>query len=216
MSTTATPQEHETSPVGEQPSPMEGIDILDEEGYPTPDALALITTWPGTPRELVEDLLRPIFEAYGGIQCAEHVRHTTGPNRPASSQAWYEVRLVTGGWSGCEDAISALEKGKFWFGWWQSSSRGGAYEFHIPTEFFDQPMGEWPRLPSAYERGQVTGTTALATALVPHLRETHAILAALEGPSIPRATAAFMRDRVETSLRIVEAAMSRTSQELPS
>lgn len=41
--------------------------------------------------------------------------------------------LATGGWSGCEDIIGALQKNYiFWGMCWQKSARGGAYWFKVP------------------------------------------------------------------------------------
>ncbi|MFA5247922.1 MAG: hypothetical protein WCX79_00615 [Candidatus Paceibacterota bacterium] len=44
-----------------------------------------------------------------------------------------ELELHTGGWSGNEEIISALEKNKvFWILYWQKTERGGHYYFNIP------------------------------------------------------------------------------------
>lgn len=41
--------------------------------------------------------------------------------------------LATGGWSGCEDVISALQDNiVFWGACWKQSNRGGLYKFTIP------------------------------------------------------------------------------------
>lgn len=44
------------------------------------------------------------------------------------------LELHTGGWSGNEMVIMALEKTFFWFFYWQKSERGGHYYFTIPKK----------------------------------------------------------------------------------
>jgi len=127
------------------------IEITDEHGYPTEPALDLISDWRGTPRSLVADLLEPIFHGYGSVMWGHRDSWKVGapgtggqPDTPTVNDLRVEMRLVTGGWSGNEDAIAALRRGMFWM-WWQSSTRGGAHEFEIPANFWDQPMIEWPQ-----------------------------------------------------------------------
>ena len=43
------------------------------------------------------------------------------------------LTLVTGGWSGNESIVSALEPTEFWLFYWQSSERGGRFVFKIPV-----------------------------------------------------------------------------------
>lgn len=115
------------------------VDLVDQDGYPTDAALNLIRTFTGTPRELVEDLLFWIFDAYGGVTVTDA---TDDYDRPVKA-----LRLVTGGWSGCEDATGALRETMFWFAWWQTSRRGGAFDFAIPAEQWETPMVLMPRRP---------------------------------------------------------------------
>ena len=42
------------------------------------------------------------------------------------------LELHTGGWSGNEDIITALEGTVFWLMYWEKSQRGGHYFFEIP------------------------------------------------------------------------------------
>ena len=44
------------------------------------------------------------------------------------------LELHTGGWSGNESIVNALETTFFWFFYWQKSVRGGHYYFKIPKE----------------------------------------------------------------------------------
>lgn len=45
-----------------------------------------------------------------------------------------KLMLATGGWSGCEDVMSALHNNvfMFWSVCWHQSDRGGLYKFRIP------------------------------------------------------------------------------------
>nr|WP_282580299.1 hypothetical protein [Nocardioides sp. InS609-2] len=113
------------------------IELVDGDGYPTDEATDLIRSWTGSPRVLVDDLLGPIFEGYGSLTVT---RVTDDYDQPAR-----RVRLATGGWSGCEDAIGDLKRTWFWFGWWESSRRGGAYEFVVPEKSWDEPMMAFPQ-----------------------------------------------------------------------
>lgn len=46
-----------------------------------------------------------------------------------------ELELHTGGWSGNESIIDALESNHlFWMSYWQASKRGGHYYFKIPMD----------------------------------------------------------------------------------
>lgn len=139
---------------------IEGLDeILDEHGYPTDEALDLIPRWTGTPQALVEDLLAPIFSGYG----ASLLKNSTDD----FGRSVKEIHLVTGGWSGCESAIGALDDGMFWFGYWRSSARGGRYVFEVPADRWRTPMPDWSHVLDAQERsrnGQVQARRAVATA----------------------------------------------------
>jgi hypothetical protein len=47
----------------------------------------------------------------------------------------WELRLVTGGWSGCEDMIGELRENYLWWGmFWYSIHRGGLFVFRSHKE----------------------------------------------------------------------------------
>lgn len=91
---------------------------LDENEYPTEPTLRQIASWTYEKgfRELME-FIKPCFSGYGRIELRD-IDNT------------YEV--ATGGWSGCEDVIQALQENHvFWGVCWMLSKRGGYYEFKI-------------------------------------------------------------------------------------
>lgn len=107
-------------------------DDIIREGYPTEEALDAIAVFEGTPHELVESLLEPIFRGYGFAKVEDGQTHYGVPAKL--------LTLVTGGWSGNESAIGALRKCMLWFVFWEASHRGGKYDFVIPTDRWDRPM----------------------------------------------------------------------------
>lgn len=109
--------------------------LSDGHGYPTDEALDFLRTFTGTAHQLV-DHLTEAMRAYGGVKVE---RITDDWDRPIR-----EVYMATGGWSGNESIISHLERSFFWFAYWESSRRGGAYTFHVPEDRWDEPMIEWP------------------------------------------------------------------------
>jgi hypothetical protein len=88
---------------------------FDKDGYPTEDTLQRIATWPWTDFEALLEYVTDSVDGYG--------------------RAWKEndeFRLVTGGWSGNESIVDALQKNTvFWAIYWYSSQRGGLYTFKI-------------------------------------------------------------------------------------
>lgn len=106
----------------------------DTDGYPTTEILDYIRFFDGTPR----DLIAMVVELFrGGYASVEEGLSDTG--RPG-----LHLRLATGGWSGCEDVVDALQNTMFWTVFWRSTIYGGGYDFHIPTEFLDLEF-QWGR-----------------------------------------------------------------------
>lgn len=84
--------------------------------YPTDEQLKYITEFDLTKKPVYElmDFIEPIWE-YGdwGFHRTKH-----------------RLTLDTGGWSGNEDIIEALQKNfMFWVMYWKSDRRGGHYTF---------------------------------------------------------------------------------------
>ena len=87
--------------------------------YPTKEQLNIIRHWsPLSPLTLIE-YIKPLWEEYGTIRL--------------TGKKIKKLYMATGGWSGNEDIIRAMENGDnlFFSLWWQKSERGGAYWFRI-------------------------------------------------------------------------------------
>jgi len=87
---------------------------LDANGYPSDETLNEIASYRGDWDALLEHI-RPLIDGRGWIR--------------RDGCKW---ELATGGWSGCESVIEALQRNRiFWGECWYSSRRGGLYEFKI-------------------------------------------------------------------------------------
>lgn len=89
--------------------------MLDDEGYPTDEALDCIERWPYIEADQMLEFVRGLW---------------------SYPQFWTQegdvLSVSTGGWSGNESLIRAM-KGNlaFWHMCWESSRRGGHYTFDL-------------------------------------------------------------------------------------
>jgi hypothetical protein len=103
---------------------------FDADGYPTEATLKRIKTWPMDSRDAPYDLLVFVQRAWNwpewGITIDARRRRWLHP-KVEPTRRWH---VSTGGWSGNEDIIRALEANwMFWALSWQSTTRGGHYIF---------------------------------------------------------------------------------------
>ena len=98
--------------------------ILDDDGYPTDEALKMLEEW---------DFLKHPFQDF--VALLTDVWHWDF-KRKTWKDGTIKLRLATGGWSGNEAVIAAL-RGNFifWSLCWDKSKRGGAYWFTIEPAF---------------------------------------------------------------------------------
>ena len=90
---------------------------FDSDGYPTEETLRVIAAWP---TDKLDDLVPFVCEAW------------SYPDRAQHDEAKATLYLSTGGWSGNEDIIGALEENfMFWATYWFKSQRGGHYWFRL-------------------------------------------------------------------------------------
>jgi hypothetical protein len=86
---------------------------FDEDGYPTEETLKAIREWP------TDDLPAMLTFCEKAWQYKDYVVH--------EGDTW---EFHTGGWSGNESIIQAMDDNQlFWIRYWKSSERGGHYKF---------------------------------------------------------------------------------------
>ena len=96
---------------------------FDGDGYPTEETLMAIRKWP----EDWNSLLEYVREAW---TYKDRITNVDSTEEYHPGDFWY---LSTGGWSGNEDIIGALQaNAMFWICCWWSSRRGGHFEFIVP------------------------------------------------------------------------------------
>ena len=101
--------------------------FLDEDGYPTDNALELIAKWPSS-------------DAKGWFEFIENIWHlkSWGWKEKDEPHDWKENTMVhryhisTAGWSGNESIIRAMQSNEMmWHLNWVQSRRGGHYIFEL-------------------------------------------------------------------------------------
>lgn len=101
-------------------------DFLDEDGYPTEDALDLITKWHWIDEKGWFEFIHSIWHlaSWGWREGGE-------PHDWKDAKV-YRYNISTGGWSGNESIIRAMQKNEMlWHLTWVQSRRGGHYIFEL-------------------------------------------------------------------------------------
>jgi hypothetical protein len=99
-------------------------DMLDDDGYPTAAAEKTIAAWSYTDFRGLMEYVRQAwhFGDWGWNESDETI----------DGKAVRRYNISTGGWSGNETLIDALQDNRlFWMMCWQQSRRGGHYVFEI-------------------------------------------------------------------------------------
>lgn len=100
-----------------------------DDGYPTDAALDLITGFTGTHAELFA-LVRMLWSPYGVMHVA-----------PTDDGSEISIVLATGGWSGNESIIGALENSFYvQMRLWHSATRGGRHEYRVRAGEWNSPL----------------------------------------------------------------------------
>lgn len=93
-----------------------------DNDYPTDAELEALENFEGTPQELVE-AIQGMW--WGPVPGADYYVGDF-------EREYYEVRLVTHGWSGNELIMSVLSDSLFHLAFWESIHRGGLWVYRIP------------------------------------------------------------------------------------
>lgn len=100
-------------------------DAVDVNGYPLASTLALIATAPAVTEKQRRELLEFVADLWWNRRLLVRVW----------GLRWRFATFATGGWSGNEDLIAALEDNEvFWLMSWEASFRGGLYHFTVERE----------------------------------------------------------------------------------
>lgn len=100
---------------------------MDEHGYPEDDELQKIREWPYTDCNGLLAYARSLW-SYPDYWQAVGIVH----------------KVSTGGWSGNESIISAMQENRmFWVLCWFKSQRGGHFEFELPRPEFEKLRAEY-------------------------------------------------------------------------
>lgn len=101
--------------------------LIDNEGYPTDEALEGLGTFDGTADEMADYVGRLMHN--GSARVEDYVDDFKLPGK--------RLTLVTGGWTGCESVISGLQETMFHIVGWESSARGGKHTYTFTLEQWD-------------------------------------------------------------------------------
>ncbi len=104
-------------------------DWVDDDGYPTEEALEWIKTY-----DVVEKGYKEVFDKIFELW-AIYEPYYAGYDHNILGKMFDVWELSTAGWSGNESIVAAMEQN--WLLWamtWYSSKRGGHYVFHIPVD----------------------------------------------------------------------------------
>ena len=105
-------------------------DNLDQDGYPTEEALGRIRTTQD-PNEALRALEETWNDRYGSVSSSPSYNEWQVARLEDGDHA---LRFATGGWSGNEDALEAFGQNAIaWMMTWRLSAVGGLFIFRRPS-----------------------------------------------------------------------------------
>ena len=112
-------------------------DLLGDDGYPTDDALQIIRIWHWSDPKGWFSFIKSIWYMYSWGWHEGEAEHEYNKD----DKVW-RLSISTGGWSGNESIIQAMQDNiMMWHLNWVSSRRGGHYVFEL-HEFKDEGVKE--------------------------------------------------------------------------
>jgi hypothetical protein len=108
---------------------MHDDDLIDEDGYPTDNALEIVRIWHWIDAKGYFEFIRSIwwYPDWGWKEGEEAHDYRSG-------SIVYRYHISTGGWSGNESIVHAMQKNEMmWHMNWVQSRRGGHYIFERKT-----------------------------------------------------------------------------------
>jgi len=105
-------------------------ELLDDDGYPTDDALTIVEKWPWEDAKGWFDFINGIWamKSYGWAE-------GEAPHDYRPGETVYKYDISTAGWSGNESIIRAMEQNDMlWHTTWVQSRRGGHYIFELSDQ----------------------------------------------------------------------------------
>ena len=113
-------------------------DFIDEDGYPTEDALEIIELWHWDDARGWFKFIEEIWWNSSMLWKEDDVPHDLRSFKGYEEETVHRYWISTGGWSGNESIIYAMQKADFmWHLNWVQSRRGGHYIFEL-REFNDK------------------------------------------------------------------------------
>lgn len=110
----------------------EPIELHDQDGYPTAEALARLASFDGSAREFVE--YATSLYRQGGVLMGRGTNNWGNP--------FVLIRFITHGASGPETVSATIERTLFHQSFWESSHRGGLTEYRVRQQLWEQPT-QW-------------------------------------------------------------------------
>jgi hypothetical protein len=114
-------------------------ELLDEDGYPTDEALQIVEAWHWTDPKGWFDFIKEIWHLKNwGWGEGEEPHEWSGKLDQYKDKMIYQYDISTAGWSGNESIIRSMQKNEMmWHLNWVQSRRGGHYIFEL-KEFKDE------------------------------------------------------------------------------